>query len=79
MSINTQIITSRTSGSVNSASQVFLSNNLTNIRDTVTSPFSFNVPVYTLNGATFNYYMQTTDGISASLNNIKSFIWLKTL
>lgn len=76
MSLNTQIITSRTSGSGNSASQVFLSNNLANIKDTITSPFYFDAPVYTLNGATFNYYMQTTDGISASLNNIKSFTFL---
>ncbi len=72
-------IISRTSGSGDSMSQVFLSNTISSLSGAVTSPLSFEVPVYTLgvgnNGATFNYYMQTTDGISASLNNIKSFMF----
>lgn len=71
-------ITSSTAGSGNSSSQVFISNTISTLADTVTSPFYFEVPVYTLgtNSGTFDYYMQTTDGISASLNNIKSFSFL---
>jgi len=65
-------ITSRTSGSGTSMSQVFLSNTIVKHNEVVSSPFNFDVPVYSLNGATFNYYQQTTDGISASLNNIKT-------
>ena len=75
MTIEKQII-SRTSGSGDSFSQVFLSNNFVNHKETTTSPFEFNVPVYTLQGATFRYYEQTTDGISVSLNNSKSLTFL---
>jgi hypothetical protein len=74
MAIN-KSITSRTSGSGDSTSQVFLSNTISTLSDAVTSPFYFNVPVVSLEGggATFMYYKQTTNGISASLNNIKTF------
>src|SRR6185369_14333845 len=75
MPIN-KYITSRTSGSGNSMSQVFLSNTIVKHNEAVTSPFNFDVPVYSLQGATFNYYQQTTDGISASLNNIKTVTFL---
>ncbi len=75
MAIEKQII-SRTSGSGDSMSQVFLSNNFADSKEAVTTPIGFNVPIYTLQGATFNYYEQTTDGISASLNNSKSITFL---
>lgn len=66
-------VISTTSGSGDSASQVFLSNTLSTLSEGITVPNEFNVPVYSLNGATFNYYTQTTDGISSSLNGRKSF------
>lgn len=69
-------IVSRTSGSGDSASQVCISNTIVHHKEVVTSPFQFDVPTYTLNGATFNYYMQTTDGISANLNNIKTLTFV---
>nr|QBM02836.1 hypothetical protein [uncultured archaeon] len=70
--------TSKTSGSGDSISQVFVSNTIASSKQVVaTSPFNFDVPVYTFstgnNGATFNFYTQNTDGISASLNSIKNF------
>lgn len=65
-------ITSLTSGSGNSESRVFVSNTLVDRNEIITSPFSFAFPVFTINGATYKYYTQTTAGISASLNNIKT-------
>ena len=69
-------ITSLTSGSGNSESRVFVSNTLVNRNEIVTSPFSFAFPVFTLQGATYKYYTQTTAGISASLNNVKTLKYI---
>lgn len=69
-------IVSRTSGSGDSLSQTFYSNALALSQDGQTSPFEFDVPTYILNGATFDFYNQTTEGISASLNNIKTLLFL---
>lgn len=57
-------------------SQICLSNTIVEATEVVTSPFNFEVPVYTLQGATFQYYEQTTEGISANLNNIKTLVFL---
>ena len=65
-------ITSLTSGSGDSESRVFVTNTLVDRHEIITSPFSFAFPVFTINGATYKYYTQTTAGISASLNNIKT-------
>jgi len=75
MAIN-KYITSRTSGNLTGMSQVLLSNTIVKHNEVSTSPFNFEVPVYTLQGATFQYYDQTTEGISANLNNIKTLIFL---
>jgi len=69
-------ITSLTSGSGNSESRVFVSNTLVDRHEIITSPFSFAFPVFTINGATYKYYTQTTAGISASLNNIKTLKYI---
>lgn len=75
MALEKQILL-KVSGSGSSLSQVFVSNTISSPKPVVvTSPLNFEVPVYTLNGATKNFYIQTTDGISASLNNIKTFIF----
>ena len=71
-------IISKTSGSGDSLSQTFYSNYVQEIDDTVTTPLYFNVPVYNLIGATENFYRQDTAGISANLNNIKSFQFIIT-
>lgn len=65
-------ITSLTSGSGDSESRVFISNTLVDRHEIISSPFSFAFPVFTIDGATYNFYKQTTAGISASLNNIKT-------
>ena len=72
MSIDRTII-QQTSGTNSGTSQVFLANTFADVNSITQSvPTELDVPVYTINGATFNFYQQTTDGISASLNNIKS-------
>lgn len=72
MSIDRTII-QQTSGTNSGTSQVFLANTFADVNNITQSvPTELDVPVYTINGATFNFYQQTTDGISASLNNIKS-------
>lgn len=74
MSIETQIL-SKTSGNFSAMSQVCTSNTIVRHDDAQTSPFSFDVPVFTIQGATYQYYVQNTNGISTNLNNIKSLIY----
>lgn len=66
-----KLITSKSSGTENSESRVFISNTIVEKNEPVTSPFSFAFPVFNIRGATYLFYKQTTAGISASLNNIK--------
>jgi|ERR1035437_957809 hypothetical protein len=66
-------IVSRVSGSDTSTSQVFACNTINSPTDIVqTTPQIFNVPNYSLVGATYAYYIQNADGISVNLNNIKT-------
>jgi hypothetical protein len=71
MGITNEIIT-RTTGDNDDAAQVFVENFIVEAPDNQTSPFNFEVPVYRIQGATYDFYAQNTDGISASLNNAKS-------
>jgi hypothetical protein len=74
MAIERQIL-SRTAGNFSAMSQVCTSNTIVKHDDTNTTPFSFDVPVFVTQGATFQYYVQNTNGISTNLNNIKSLIF----
>ena len=57
----TKTITKRQTGDNDSAVQVFIENTFVDIPKTKTLPFNFEVPVYTLQGATYNYYNQNID------------------
>lgn len=74
MSITKQII-SRTSGVYSATSQLCTSNTIVKHDDCQTSPFNFDVPVFITQGATYNYYVQGTEGISTNLNNIKTLVF----
>ena len=71
MSINKQIVSS-TIGENNGVSQVFLQNTIPNIFEPKSEPKPFHVPMFSLKGATFNYYEQVIDGISVNINNSKT-------
>lgn len=71
MSINKEIV-SRTIGDNNGVSQVFLQNTIPNIFEPITEPQPFKVPLFSLRGATFNFYEQVVDGISVNINNSKT-------
>mgnify|MGYP001030168209 FL=1 len=70
MSIKKKIV-SKTIGENNGISQVFLQNTITNIVEPESEPYPFRVPLFSLKGATFNYYEQAIDGISVNINNEK--------
>jgi hypothetical protein len=72
--INKNII-SRTVGDYNDISQTFIQNYIINLNDEITVPSIFNVPRFSLNGATYDFYNQTVDGISVNLNNQKSLFY----
>ena len=72
MAINKNII-SQTTGDNSDAVQVFINNYFTDIDYNSNLPFEFYVPTYSLQGATLNFYQQTTDSISTNLNNLKDF------
>src|SRR5690606_34098339 len=74
MPIEKQIL-SRTSGVYSATSQLCTSNTIVKHDDCQTSPFNFNVPVFLTQGATYNYYVQGTDGISTNLNSTKRLIF----
>lgn len=67
--------TSRTSGSNTGVFQVFLANEIAENNPNLTTPFIFDAPKYNLRGATKDFYSQTTDSISTSLNNIKKIFF----
>ena len=71
MAINQNIISS-TIGENDGISQLFIQNNIININDTFVYPKIFEIPQFTLNGATFEYYQQTIDGVSVNINNQKT-------
>ncbi len=70
-SINKQII-SRTIGENDGISQVFIQNNIPKIFEPTVEPKTFNVPLFSLQGATYKYYEQTVDSISVNINNLKT-------
>lgn len=74
MPINRNIITSR-AGDNDDAAQVFLANASVPLPILETSPFNFEVPVYSTNGASFSYYTQDINAISTNLNNTKALIF----
>jgi hypothetical protein len=74
MSIKKKIV-SKTIGENNGISQVFLQNTITNIVEPESEPYPFRVPLFSLKGATFNYYEQVIDGISVNINNEKSILY----
>lgn len=69
--INKQII-SRTVGENDGISQVFIQNNIPKIFEPKVKPKIFNIPLFNLEGATYEYYKQTIDGISVNINNLKN-------
>lgn len=71
MSINKEIV-SRTIGENDGISQVFLQNTIPNIFEPESEPKPFRVPLFSLKGATFNYYEQNINGISVNINNQKT-------
>jgi hypothetical protein len=72
--INKNII-SRTVGDSNDVSQTFIQNHIVEAEEEHTDPLIFPVPRFRLNGATFNYYEQSIDGISVNLNNQKTLTY----
>lgn len=70
----TKEITRMTAGESDDAVQVFISNDIKETFVKSTSPFAFNVPLFSLQGATFNFYKQDTEGISINLNKDKNII-----
>lgn len=59
-------------GDDSTVAQYFFRNTFVDRCDCNSSLFEFNVPLFGLTGATFDYYAQNTRGISTNLNNIKS-------
>jgi hypothetical protein len=77
ISIDRQIV-SRTVGENDGVSQVFIQNNIPYIFEPDTEHKLFSVPLFNLQGATFNYYEQSIDGISVNINNQKSLLYTYT-
>jgi hypothetical protein len=75
--INKQII-SRTIGENDGISQVFIQNNVPKIFEPKVEPKFFNLPLFNLQGATYQYYEQTADGISVNINNFKTLNYTYT-
>ena len=71
MPINKNIISS-TIGENDGISQLFIQNNIVNIKDSYVYPKLFEIPLFSLNGATFDYYQQNIDGVSVNINNQKT-------
>lgn len=76
MPITKDIIT-RSTGDNDSAVQVFIENAFVDLPIRKTSPFNWEAPVYTIAGAAIptEFYVQTTNSISASLNNEKTIVF----
>lgn len=70
VSINREII-SRTIGENDGISQVFIQNNIPYINEPEVEPNPFNVPLFSILGATYNFYEQNIQGISVNINNQK--------
>jgi hypothetical protein len=68
-------IIAQTTGNNDDPVQVFTNNCIVSPKYPQTVPFNFEVPMYTIQGATFDYYNQNTDSISTNLNNLKTFIF----
>lgn len=75
MSLITKNIVSRTVGDNNDISQTFIQNNILETEEQHTEPIIFPIPKFNLNGATFDYYKQSVDGISVNLNNEKTLTY----
>lgn len=71
----TNTVETRTTGDNDDAVQVFVENTIMDSPVSVTSPFNFEVPVYNLAGASFDYYSQDVNAISTNLNNEKSLVF----
>lgn len=68
-------IIARTVGENDDVAQVFTQNAIVDVPIEKTKVFAFEVPLYTIQGATFDFYNQTTEGISTDLNNIKKITY----
>lgn len=67
-----------TTGDENSVAQFFYRNTFANIYNKTTEPFKFEVPMYWIDRATYDYYTQDTKGISTNLNNTKTLLFYFT-
>jgi hypothetical protein len=74
MSLNKQIV-SRTIGENDGISQVFIQNHIPYIYEPILEPKTFPVPLFSLKGATFDFYKQVIDGISVNINNQKQIFY----
>ena len=77
MSLNKQIV-SRTIGENDGISQVFIQNHIPYIYEPILEPKTFPVPLFSLQGATFDFYNQVIDGISVNINNQKQIFYTYT-
>ena len=68
--IKTEI--AQTTGTENNIAQVFYRNHFPKQDSLPISPFTFNVPLFGITGATLSFYTQTTDPVSTNLNNSKT-------
>ena len=73
-SINiSKVVKSKTTGDNTSAAQAFAQNFFARINPSTPSVFTYKNPVYTVDGATLQYYAQTTAGQSSDVDNGKVY------
>ena len=63
-----KIVKSQSTGTVDSVAQAFSQNRFINIEPNNTTHFEYKYPIYTIEGATYNYYAQNAATLTQSIN-----------